>query len=198
MAARGCFAAECLEAGHIVAGLEANAEPTDPELAADAAICRQVVRGVDVELAIIVAPAAGAETGERTERHRLRSRRVRCAEFGAGIIREHVELLIVGNGDVSASGPANSRRDSEVRPGDEAELRGGLPVITNTGDKKADGYVTSAAFSPTLRRFVALGMIENGRARIGETITLAGPRGPLQARIANPGAFDAKGERVHA
>ncbi|UPT63255.1 MAG: hypothetical protein M0D54_01415 [Hyphomonadaceae bacterium JAD_PAG50586_4] len=57
--------------------------------------------------------------------------------------------------------------------------------------------MTSAAFSPTLGRWVALGMLENGRARVGEIVSIAGEHGTFEARIAEPGAFDPKGERVH-
>jgi sarcosine oxidase subunit alpha len=78
-----------------------------------------------------------------------------------------------------------------------AQLRVGLPIIAKSETKKSDGYVTSAAFSPTLGRWVALGMLENGRARVGEIVSIAGEHGTFEARIAEPGAFDPKGERVH-
>lgn len=98
--------------------------------------------------------------------------------------------------------PADVRADRlnfvGIEPVDAgAAMRVGLPVLTKAGDRKTDGYVTSAAFSPVLKRFVGLGMIENGRARMGEIVTLAGVNGPIAARIAAPGAFDPKGERVH-
>lgn len=97
--------------------------------------------------------------------------------------------------------PADQRADRlnfvGIEPLDaNVAIRVGLPVL-GSGEKKTCGYVTSAGFSPILKRFVGLGMIENGRARIGEAITLAGPNGHIAARITEPGAFDPKGERVN-
>jgi sarcosine oxidase subunit alpha len=77
-------------------------------------------------------------------------------------------------------------------------MRVGLPVrVHGSGAKKSDGYVTSAGFSPILGRYVGLGMVERGRARIGEHVTLVGDHGDIEARLTEPGAFDPKGERVH-
>jgi sarcosine oxidase subunit alpha len=97
--------------------------------------------------------------------------------------------------------PADQRPDRlnfvGIEPVDaNIAIRVGLPVLSE-GVKKTGGYVTSAGFSPILQRFVGLGMIDNGRARIGELITLAGPDGAIAARITEPGAFDPKGERVN-
>ncbi|GAM97360.1 sarcosine oxidase alpha subunit [alpha proteobacterium U9-1i] len=79
----------------------------------------------------------------------------------------------------------------------DAPIRVGLPVIAKAAAKRSDGYITSACFSPTLGRYVGLGMIEDGRARIGETIALAADGAQIIAKITVPGAFDPKGERVH-
>jgi sarcosine oxidase subunit alpha len=104
-------------------------------------------------------------------------------------------------------------RRSLLRPADQREdrlnfvgleliksediIRVGFPVRSKDAEKATDGYVTSAGFSPTLQRHVALGMLERGRARIGEVVTLIGDRGDVSARVTEPGAFDPKGERVH-
>ena len=83
-----------------------------------------------------------------------------------------------------------------IRP-DQA-MRVGLPVRAHgSGTKKSDGFVTSAGFSPILGRYVGLGMVERGRARIGEHVTLVGDHGDVEARLTEPGAFDPRGERVH-
>ena len=62
----------------------------------------------------------------------------------------------------------------------------------------SDGFVTSSGFSPTLKRGVALAMIHDGRARMGETVELAIEEAVDQATIVNVVAFDQDGARLHA
>lgn len=70
---------------------------------------------------------------------------------------------------------------------------GRAPVST----RRSQGWVTSTCMSPTLGRPVALALIENGRARLGETITLAAATGTRRARIAPSCAFDPEGVRLY-
>jgi sarcosine oxidase subunit alpha len=59
-----------------------------------------------------------------------------------------------------------------------------------------EGYVTSACFSPNLGRWVALGLVRDGRSRIGERVHVF-DNGQIQAAvIAAPGTFDPAGERL--
>lgn len=60
----------------------------------------------------------------------------------------------------------------------------------------AIGHVTSAYASPAAGRSIALGMVENGRARIGETVHVTGPGPAVPASIVSPVFFDPKGERL--
>jgi sarcosine oxidase subunit alpha len=60
------------------------------------------------------------------------------------------------------------------------------------------GYVTSSYYSPTLQRPIALGLIERGRERLGETITIQHLGERREARIGPPCVFDPQGERLHA
>jgi len=61
----------------------------------------------------------------------------------------------------------------------------------------SEGYVTSSGFSEALGRGVALGMVRGGCARMGEELQVVagGPTG-RRVRVAPPGAFDSKGERL--
>jgi hypothetical protein len=63
--ARCAAAAEWLEAGHVVARLEAQANAVDPGLATDGAIGSRIVRGVELQLAMVVAPRANTSADER-------------------------------------------------------------------------------------------------------------------------------------
>jgi len=66
------------------------------------------------------------------------------------------------------------------------------------GRARSLGFVTSSYLSPTLQRPIALGLIERGRDRLGETVDLHHLGQLRKARIAPPCAFDPQGERLHA
>ncbi len=66
------------------------------------------------------------------------------------------------------------------------------------GDKRSEGWVTSAGYSPTLGQSVALGMVENGRARIGEEVTLLHLGTRIRARLRSPCFYDPQGLRLNA
>jgi sarcosine oxidase subunit alpha len=61
----------------------------------------------------------------------------------------------------------------------------------------SEGYVTSAGFSPTLGRGVALAMIRGGRAREGEIVNVMVNDQPVKAKIVQPAAYDPKGELLN-
>jgi sarcosine oxidase, subunit alpha len=58
------------------------------------------------------------------------------------------------------------------------------------------GHVTSSYLSPTLERSIAMALIENGRSRMGETLSfpLAGGK-IVKATIVSPVFYDPQGER---
>ncbi len=60
------------------------------------------------------------------------------------------------------------------------------------------GYVTSSYDSPTLGHPLALGLVESGTARIGETISVWHLGEVRKATICAPCAFDPDGGRLHA
>jgi heterotetrameric sarcosine oxidase alpha subunit len=61
------------------------------------------------------------------------------------------------------------------------------------------GHVTSATFSPTLGRPIALALLAGGIARKGETVTAAAPLDGLfvDARVVDPVFYDPAGARLH-
>ncbi|MDB5572338.1 MAG: sarcosine oxidase subunit alpha [Hyphomicrobiales bacterium] len=61
----------------------------------------------------------------------------------------------------------------------------------------AQGHVTTVRQSPTLARTIALGLLESGRMRIGETIHALTPDGALELDIVAPAFFDPEGTRLH-
>jgi glycine cleavage system aminomethyltransferase T len=61
-----------------------------------------------------------------------------------------------------------------------------------------EGYVTSAAFSPTLGHSVALALLARGPERHGEQVVVYDPvRGAdVQATVCDPVFFDPQGARL--
>jgi sarcosine oxidase subunit alpha len=69
--------------------------------------------------------------------------------------------------------------------------------LARPGMHASDGYVTSAAYSPTLDRYVGLGLLKDGRARIGETIDVVDAGERQQARVVEPVHYDPEGTRLN-
>ncbi|RWO74770.1 MAG: sarcosine oxidase subunit alpha family protein [Mesorhizobium sp.] len=84
-------------------------------------------------------------------------------------------------------------------PQGEAPLPTGAHGIKRIdGRLRSQGFVTSSYHSPTLGRPVALGLIERGATRHGETIDIQHLGKISKATITAPCAFDPAGERLHA
>jgi len=62
---------------------------------------------------------------------------------------------------------------------------------------KTIGHVTSSYFSPTLNRSIAMALIENGAARMGETVSFPLPGKVVKARLVDPVFYDKEGKQQH-
>ncbi len=65
---------------------------------------------------------------------------------------------------------------------------------------ESQGHITSVAYSGVFDHWIALGLLEHGPERIGETIAAASPvRGTcIEVEVCSPVFFDAAGERLRA
>jgi sarcosine oxidase subunit alpha len=102
----------------------------------------------------------------------------------------------------SLTRPDNLRTDRLQFVGLELLDAGGPPPVGShlrglKVTEGSEGYVTSAGFSPTLGRGVALAMVRAGQARMGEIVAIATPGGVARARIAQPCAYDPEGARLN-
>ncbi len=61
---------------------------------------------------------------------------------------------------------------------------------------RADGHVTSSYRSATLGRSIALALLADGRARMGETVFVPMPAGAVAARVVSPVSYDPTGARL--
>ena len=76
-----------------------------------------------------------------------------------------------------------------IRPQDAARVaRPPVPMI---------GHVTSSYLSPTLKRSIAMALIDNGRSRMNEEVAVVVHGKVVNARIVEPRFYDPKGERLH-
>ncbi len=91
-----------------------------------------------------------------------------------------------------------------VKPVDGSQkITAGGHLMAQTGPVDAahdQGYVTSAAYSPSLRSMIGLGFLKNGADRIGERMRLVSPVTQLtvEVEIASAHFVDPEGERVRA
>jgi sarcosine oxidase subunit alpha len=81
----------------------------------------------------------------------------------------------------------------------EAPLPTGAHVATGVGRaRRSQGYVTSSYMSPTLGRPIALGLVEDGVKRMGETVGIYHLGVERRATIAPAVALDPEGKRLYA
>jgi sarcosine oxidase subunit alpha len=123
--------------------------------------------------------------------------------------------------DLGAQGPRDSRADEYIGKrslftavakdprrkqlvgltveSNEAPLPTGAHVAGGAGRaRRSEGYVTSGYMSPTLSRPIALGLVEAGLSRMGETVSVYHLGAERRATITAPAAFDPEGKRLHA
>jgi len=83
---------------------------------------------------------------------------------------------------------------ARIRAGAHLLPTGAAPTTANDL-----GYVTSVAFSPTLERWIGLGLIAGGASRHGTRVRLVDLlRGTdVEAEVCDPIFYDPKGERLH-
>lgn len=60
-----------------------------------------------------------------------------------------------------------------------------------------DGWVTSACYSPTLDRTIALGVLRGGRARLGETVTVCDEERRFNVKVVSPVFYDPTNARLN-
>ncbi len=79
------------------------------------------------------------------------------------------------------------------------DLQSGAHFVTSKdNDRRSQGVVTSACFSPTLNKAIGLGLLEGGFERKGEVLTVFDQGRTFEVRITDPSFYDSSGEKVHA
>ncbi|HEY8579279.1 MAG TPA: glycine cleavage T C-terminal barrel domain-containing protein, partial [Beijerinckiaceae bacterium] len=87
-----------------------------------------------------------------------------------------------------------------LRPRGRGALEEGAQIVAAPSPAPgahALGHVTSVRASPTLGRVIALALIENGRARLGETLHATTMDGTTAVEVVAPVFYDPDGSRLH-
>ncbi|MFM7067080.1 MAG: glycine cleavage T C-terminal barrel domain-containing protein, partial [Gammaproteobacteria bacterium] len=62
---------------------------------------------------------------------------------------------------------------------------------------KLIGHVTSSYHSAVLGRSIALGLVADGRAKLGQTVYIPMPEGAIAAQVVSPVFHDPEGAKLH-
>lgn len=122
-------------------------------------------------------------------------------DVGFGRVIEKKAADFVGRR--STMRPDASRQDRRQLVGlenvtSDHALAVGAHIVTHAGNTlRSEGFVTSSHYSPNLKRTVALGLVENGRARAGACVHVWDRGRETLARIVAAGAYDPTGERLN-
>jgi len=114
---------------------------------------------------------AGAEINGQTTAYDL--------DFGWAVAKDK-EKVKDHVGRVMSARPAlvdpSRQRIVGLKPLDPADrLRGGAQIVAADGSGPAQGFVTSAAYSPTIASWIALALVSHGPERIGERVRAVDP-----------------------
>jgi sarcosine oxidase subunit alpha len=137
---------------------------------------------------------AGAELNGQTTAHDLRLERMlsRRKDFVGRAMAARPALTEVARPTLVGLRPVD--RTARVQAGAHLLPRDAAPVAAND-----QGHVTSAAFSPALGHWIALGLLDGGRGRTGEIVRAYDPvrRGDTLVEVVAPAFVDPVGERLH-
>ena len=82
-------------------------------------------------------------------------------------------------------------KDPAKRPWD------GAPITPMGRKESSVGFVSTCVFSPVRNELIALGLLENGKSRHGETVHIRWMDEVLEATVTAPVFYDPKGERMN-
>ena len=122
-------------------------------------------------------------------------------DVGFGRVVERKQSDYVGRRSLQRSHDLDGNRRRLV--GIEAEdgctvfSAGAHIVVMTDGERRSEGFVTSACVSPTLGKPIGLAMLERGNKRKGELVHLFNEGRLSRARIVDPVFYDPEGERLH-
>ena len=122
-------------------------------------------------------------------------------DLGFNAPREKKREAFIGDRSLhSAKANAKTRKSlvGLMLSPDDPPLKTGAHVISSNNTSRSIGYVTSSYVSPCLGHPIALGMVEGGADRIGDTVNVWHQDISRQATLCSPCFLDPEGNRLHA
>lgn len=119
-------------------------------------------------------------------------------DLGFGVPRKKKKAAFIGDRSLHTEKATMDGRKQLVGlsvANGQAMLPTGAHIVTRG---PSEGYVTSSYDSPTLGRPVALGLVANGHARMGEVVDIWHLGHTVKATICGACSFDHDGERLNA
>jgi methylglutamate dehydrogenase subunit C len=86
-----------------------------------------------------------------------------------------------------------------IRPRASGErLRGGMHLVAGPGATRSEGYLTAVCMGAEVEGWLALALLENGRARMGESVLATSPvhGESVECTVVSPHFLDADGSRA--
>jgi len=123
-------------------------------------------------------------------------------DVGWGEVARRKQRDYLGRRSLFRSGNLDASRKQLVglEPLQSAQaMRPGAHLLigeNRTPPAPTDGWITSAAYSPTLGRHVALGLVAGGRARLGETLTACDEAQRYPVKIVSPVFYDPENQQL--
>ena len=116
--------------------------------------------------------------------------------WGPAIARQENDFVGRRSLDLPAARDPARRQFTGLETVDPAaRLQAGAHVLSGDGSAST-GYVTSACYSPTLGRTVALGLVAGARERRGEVVKAWYAGEAVAVRLVAPAFYDPAGERL--
>ena len=120
-------------------------------------------------------------------------------DLGMGWIMSRTKAHTIGRRSVDIRRSSGKPRRELVGliPKSGGELVPEGAPITPNGDRVAsEGFVSACVWSVVNKQIIALGLLTDGRARIGETIIIRDRERVIEAVVTKPCFYDPKGERL--
>lgn len=122
------------------------------------------------------------------------------ADVGWGAVAARKEADFIGKRSLARE---DNRRDDRLQlvgltAKEGAALVAGAHLRLSGTTQGSDGWVTSAACSPTLERPIALALLRGGRARLGQALAVHDLARQGEATVVSPAFYDPEGKRLHA
>jgi sarcosine oxidase subunit alpha len=122
-------------------------------------------------------------------------------DIGMGVSRDKRRDAYVGDRSLFTPFAKREGRKQLVgiaASGDQPIPVGAHPVVDANGKRRSIGYVTSSCFSPALNRPIALGLVEDGRRRLGEELNFEHLGTRHAGTLVGSCFLDMPGARLHA